>query len=149
MTANLTTKKFGELSLDELYSLLALRSKVFVVEQDSAYHDPDGLDQQALHILAHDSGELAGYARLLPPGLKYDEPALGRLVTSQKARKSGIGKQVITEAIRRIQADFPGETIRIEAQHYLKHFYEGYGFVQAGGLYELDGISHIVMLKEK
>ena len=34
-------KKFDELSLDDLYAILNLRQKVFIVEQDCPYIDAD------------------------------------------------------------------------------------------------------------
>ena len=44
-------KKFHELTLDELYAILELRSKVFIVEQNCIYNDPDGKDQVAWHLM--------------------------------------------------------------------------------------------------
>lgn len=143
----LTIKDFYALSLDELYGILALRSEVFVVEQQSIYHDLDGVDQQCLHIFARDAEGICGYARVIPPGVKYDEPAFGRLVVHPRARKSGLGRKLLTAATQRIHADYPNEPVRIEAQTYLQKFYESEGFVQASDLYVLDGLPHIVMLK--
>ena len=44
-------KRFNELSTSELYSLLQLRSEVFVVEQNCVYQDVDGKDDNAIHVL--------------------------------------------------------------------------------------------------
>ena len=43
-----TVKTFEELNLEELYSILQLRSEVFVVEQDCVYQDLDGKDKIAI-----------------------------------------------------------------------------------------------------
>ena len=44
-------KTFKELSTEELYSILQLRSEVFVVEQNCVYQDIDFKDQNALHVI--------------------------------------------------------------------------------------------------
>ena len=44
-------KQFKDLTINELYDILQLRSEVFVVEQDCVYQDIDGKDQKALHVL--------------------------------------------------------------------------------------------------
>lgn len=47
---NWFVKSFQELSSVELYSLLKLRSEVFVVEQTCIYNDMDDLDFDAIHL---------------------------------------------------------------------------------------------------
>jgi ElaA protein len=80
------SKPFSELSLDELYACLKLRSDVFVVEQDCVYPDLDDLDQQAIHVIGYDKKEVIAYARILAPGVVYEEPAIGRVATSRQVR---------------------------------------------------------------
>jgi len=77
-------KKFEQLSVIELYLIYKAKSKVFIVEQNCSYLDPDEFDLQALHVMMYDDAELAGYARILPPGLHYYEPAIGRVVVEKK-----------------------------------------------------------------
>lgn len=134
-------KSFYELSLDELYEILKLRSEVFVVEQQCLYLDIDDLDRQSEHLLVVENERIIGYIRLMPPGLKYPEASLGRVVLSQTFRHSDIGKTMVLEAMK--QSERP---IRISAQYYLKSFYEHLGFEQVGELYLEDGIEHIEML---
>ena len=43
-------KAFNELTLDELYELLRVRSEVFVAEQNCVYQDMDGDDKQSIHL---------------------------------------------------------------------------------------------------
>lgn len=147
MIPEITLKPFHELAVGELYALLKLRSDVFVVEQQSIYHDLDGYDQSALHVLAQDDQGLAGYVRLLPAGLKYDEPAFGRLVVAPRARKTGVSATLIHEALGSIHARWPNLPTRIEAQAYLKDYYTRFGFVPEGDIYSMDGIPHIQMLR--
>lgn len=144
-------RRFTELTVEELYSVLALRQQVFVVEQKSIYQDADGYDRGSHHLLGllPDEPEpwLAAYLRVLPPGLKYSEASLGRVVTSPRARRSGYGKVLVEKGIAFIEANHPGVPIRIGAQHYLQRFYEGYGFRQISDIYDEDGIPHIDMLR--
>ncbi|WP_342380663.1 GNAT family N-acetyltransferase [Myxococcus stipitatus] len=145
-------KAFPELTLDELYALLALRQEVFVVEQRSLYLDADGLDARSLHLLGlEDAGSgpfLAAYLRILPPGVKHpDEASLGRVVTSPRARGRGLGRELTERGLARLEALYPRADIRISAQEYLISFYESLGFVTQGGVYDEDGIPHIEMLR--
>ncbi len=144
-------KAFKELTLEELYALLALRSEVFVVEQRSIYLDADGRDAACHHLLGTVRGEGAPYLgaclRVLPPGLKYAEPSLGRIVVSPRARRLGLGRELTARGIAYVEATWPGRRICISAQHYLLRFYEGFGFRAEGDVYDEDGIPHIEMVR--
>nr|BDT33174.1 GNAT family N-acetyltransferase [Myxococcus sp. MH1] len=143
-------KAFAELTLEELYAVLALRQEVFVVEQRSIYQDVDGLDPSSLHLLAHE-GEgperlLCAYLRILPPDVKFPGAAsLGRVVTSPRARGRGLGRELTERGLARLEALYPDATIRISAQDYLRAFYTSLGFVAEGEVYDEDGIPHIEM----
>jgi ElaA protein len=144
-------KRFPELTLDELYGLLALREQVFVVEQKSLYQDADGYDRGAHHLLGSLPGApeptLAAYLRVLPPGLKYPEASFGRVVTAPSARRHGYGKLLVEKAVAFIEASYPRAPIRIGAQHYLQRFYERFGFRRVSDVYDEDGVPHIDMLR--
>ncbi|MDC0714575.1 GNAT family N-acetyltransferase [Stigmatella sp. ncwal1] len=144
-------KTFSELTLDELYRLLALRSEVFVLEQKSLYLDMDGHDRACHHLLGQHAGEagssLAAYLRVLPPGLKYPEASFGRVVTSPTMRRHGYGKLLVEKSLTFIESAYSHPPIRIGAQHHLQRFYEGYGFRQVSEVYDEDGIPHIDMLR--
>lgn len=137
---------YPELTLDELYGLLDLRCRVFVVEQECAYRDTDGLDPTALHLLGERGDELLAYARLLAPGVAYAEPAIGRVLTAPEARGLGLGKALMERAIAEVGARWPGP-IQIGAQRYLDRFYRGLGFEPAGEPYLEDGIPHVHMIR--
>lgn len=143
-----TCKKFDELTLHELYDIMALRQEVFVVEQDCPYLDADGKDQASWHLLVHDErGQLVAYTRLLPRGIVYKKyPALGRVVTSPSVRGTGLGKKLMEATLEWAERLWPGEAVKISAQTYLKKFYEELGFEQAGEGYLEDGIPHIPMI---
>ncbi|MEO6314523.1 MAG: GNAT family N-acetyltransferase [Chitinophagaceae bacterium] len=139
-------KPFAELSVDELYSILQLRNEVFVVEQHCIFQDADNKDQLSFHLLAQEQGILKAYTRLVPPGVAYDEPSIGRVVTHITARRSGIGRMLMQRSITECRNLFGERVIRIGAQLYLKEFYSALGFVPTGGIYPEDGIDHIQML---
>jgi ElaA protein len=138
---------FSKLTVQELYDLLALRQLVFSVEQKCAYLDCDGKDQESLHLLGSEpSGRLVAYARLVPAGVTFDEPSIGRVVNHPDVRRSGVGKELMREAIARTLGAFGARPIRIGAQLYLKRFYEELGFAVASPTYDEDGIPHVQML---
>ncbi|XXF81693.1 GNAT family N-acetyltransferase [Myxococcaceae bacterium GXIMD 01537] len=143
-------KTFPELSLDELYAVLALRLEVFVVEQRSLYQDADGLDRECHHLLGtfqEEGSALAAYLRVLPPGLKFEEVSIGRVVVAPRARGQNLGRELMTRALAFVEERYPGQRIRISAQHYLLAFYEGLGFRARGDVYDEDGVPHIDMLR--
>lgn len=139
-------KPFYELTLDELYALLQLRMEVFIVEQNCVYQDCDDKDQESHHLMAWCNGKLAAVTRLLPPGVSYAEPSIGRVITSPAFRGMKLGRELMTRSIESCYELFGKQPIRIGAQQYLKTFYESFGFRQVGEPYDEDGIQHIKML---
>jgi ElaA protein len=140
-------KKFNELTAHELYEIIYLRNEVFVVEQNCVFQDADHKDEDAFHFMAWKENELAGYTRLLPKGIAYEEMSIGRVVTSPKHRRHGVGKLLMKESINKCYELFGNDAIKIGAQHYLKNFYESFGFQQIGEDYLEDEIPHIYMVK--
>jgi ElaA protein len=142
---------FAELSLDDLYTMLQVRQMVFVVEQTCPYLDMDGDDAKARHLLGwarHDGARiLAAYARIFPPGIKYREASIGRVVTHPLMRRKGMGEALMREALRRVGELAPAAAVRIGAQMYLERFYEKSGFRRVSEPYDEDGIIHIEMLR--
>ncbi|WP_317170127.1 GNAT family N-acetyltransferase [Rhodocytophaga rosea] len=85
---------FARLTPDQLYDALRLRSEVFVVEQNCVFLDMDNKDRQSYHLLLYQEDLLVACARLLPPGLSYEEISIGRIVTSPQVRGKGLGKVI-------------------------------------------------------
>ena len=142
-----TWKRFEALSLDELYDALALRCRVFILEQ-GAYLDPDGLDRVSWHLLGRDGdGVLQAYLRVLDPGVKFSEPSMGRVITSPEVRGTGAGRLLVAEGVRRIEEAWPGQANRISAQAHLADFYGSFGYVVQGESYLEDGIPHVEMVR--
>lgn len=140
-------KRLDNLSTREMYTIIQAREAVFVVEQACAYQEVDGLDLDSWHLSVLKDGELAAYARVVEPGLKYEEPSIGRVLTLAKFRSLKIGYALVAEAIRFTEAHYPGAGIRIGAQAHLQKFYGSLGFEPVGEIYDEDGIAHIDMVK--
>lgn len=140
-------KTFEQLTTQELYDLLQLRSEVFVVEQNCVYQDIDGKDQKALHLLGYKEQKLVAYTRCFPPGIYFKEPAIGRVLVRRSERMNSYGHIILEASIKALEEQFPDSTIKLSAQTYLKSFYEAHGFQQSGEGYLEDGIPHIAMLR--
>ena len=148
MNITWTIKKFDELSVKELYIILQLRSEVFVVEQNCVFQDMDDKDQSSYHLMGWENNILIAYTRLVPPGIVYQFPSIGRVITSQSARGTGIGKHLMERSIEETEKLFGKVPIKIGAQVYLKEFYNSFGFKQSGDIYDEDGIDHIEMIRQ-
>jgi ElaA protein len=147
MEATFICKRFDTLTPFELYEALRLRSEIFVVEQQCVFLDMDNKDQHSHHLLLYQGHALVAYARLVPAGLGFAEMSIGRVVTSGAVRGTGVGKKLMQEAIAAMYGLYGPGPIRIGAQCYARQFYENLGFVQAGEVYDEDGIDHIEMVK--
>lgn len=140
-------KPFDSLTVKELYALLKLRSEIFVVEQNCVFLDTDGKDLSCQHLMLYQNKELMAYARIVPAGLLFNEPSIGRIVSSHTARGKGFGRQLVSLAIANCQRLHGNKPIKIGAQLYLKSFYESFGFVAQGEEYLEDDIVHIHMIR--
>ena len=145
---------FDALSGHDLDAIYRARQLVFVLEQQCAYLDADGCDSASFHLTAWAAAATAAaplvlaYARILPPGLKYAEPAIGRVLTRAEVRGTGLGRELVRRAVAQTQLAFPGHAIRISAQAHLRAFYAAAGFVSVGAPYLEDGIAHLEMLRD-
>ena len=142
---NFIWRNFNSISKDELYDVLSLRQRVFIIEQDCFYEDLDYSDQDANHLLLYEDNKLIAYSRVFPPGIKYDAASIGRIVTDLDYRGKGYGKIITQESIQFLKNNFPESDISISAQYRLVDFYENLGFEREGKIYLEDDIDHIKM----
>jgi ElaA protein len=142
---------FDALAPRELQAIHRARQRVFTLEQQCAFLDADAHDEVAHHLAAWLAGEAepVAYARLLPPGAKYEEASIGRVLTSAAMRGRGLGRELMARALARVDALWPGAGVRISAQTRLEAFYASYGFVAVGLPYLEDGIEHTEMLRRE
>lgn len=140
-------KTFQELTTQELYNILQLRSEVFVVEQDCVYQDIDGKDENALHVIGFKDKTVVAYTRLFKPGYYFDEASIGRVVVKDSERKYKYGSDIMNASIKAIKNHYDVSKIKISAQTYLKRFYNNLEFFEVGEEYLEDGIPHIGMIR--
>ncbi|MGV3623381.1 MAG: GNAT family N-acetyltransferase [Archangium sp.] len=148
MTLEFDWLPFDRLTGRQVHDVLQLRERVFIVEQNCPYLDADGSDVRCWQGLGMKDGVLVATARIVPPGEKFVEPAIGRVVTAPEVRREGAGRALMISAIAQVKRLYPGQPIRIGAQRYLEKFYGSLGFVPVGEPYDEDGIPHIEMLRE-
>ena len=140
---NTAIKKFRELSTEEIYNILKLRSEVFVVEQNCVYQDIDEKDKKATHIFIEKNNDIIAYTRIFKKGDYYEEnPSIGRVVVSKKERGKNFGKEIMLNSIEFIKKELEGKKIELSAQKYLDKFYKDLDFYSEGEDYLEDGIPH-------
>lgn len=140
-----TLKKFDSLSTKELFEIYKLRNQVFIVEQNCAYQDVDEKDLNSFHLMMHDKLNLIGYCRIIPPGLSYKEPSIGRVVVAKEFRKKEYGKILMKQCISETLKLFKNQEVVISAQVYLLKFYMDLNFIPKGEHYLEDDIPHVKM----
>jgi len=144
---NWSIKKFNELSLEELYDMIALRIEVFVIEQNCPYQDLDGKDKLSFHLLGKDiEGNIVATLRILPKDVSYPEVSIGRVVTAEKIRNWKKGHELMKNAMNFITQTYPNQNVRLSAQTHLVKYYEKHAFDTTGKTYLEDGIPHSEML---
>nr|WP_312579219.1 GNAT family N-acetyltransferase [Sedimentibacter sp.] len=141
---DLVVKRFEELSVEELYKILQVRVKVFVMEQNCVYQEIDDKDQHAYHVFLKDDRGIKAYLRVIDKGVSFEEIAIGRVLTLE--RGCGLGNRILFEGIKVAKERMNADIIKIEAQSYAKEFYEKAGFKQVSEEFLEDGIPHIQMI---
>jgi ElaA protein len=135
---------YSAFDVELLYEVLALRSRVFIVEQHCMYLDPDGRDRIARHLLMYRGAELAGYLRMLPKAVVFDDVAIGRVLVTPEARGRGLGRALMQEALRVLDNEGT-EAVSLSAQAHLVQWYGSLGFHPTSDPYEEAGILHVDM----
>lgn len=142
-------KHYNDLKMYELYDFLKLRSDVFVVEQKCIFLDIDDKDKDAIHIIGKINGSIVAYTRIFNKWKIYNNYfCIGRVCCSKQYRGYGLGKLLLKKSIEECKKQFGEGQIKIEAQIYLKSFYESFGFIQSGDPYIEDEIEHIPMIRQ-
>lgn len=143
-------KHHTDLSIEQLYSLLRLRAEVFVVEQQCAYLDVDGMDLtgDTCHVMGWQEGQLVAYLRLLDPIQQGGDVTIGRVVTAPAIRNKGLGHELMVQALEQAERKWPDQPIYLSAQAHLQGYYSRYGFNAVGEVYLEDGIAHIGMRRD-
>lgn len=138
-------KKFEELTNYEIFEIFKARCAVFVVEQNCMYQDVDDTDLQAFHLFLTEGKTLVAYCRVYEAEGRMK---IGRVLIVSAYRGKGLGREVMLKALDFIAENFPKIPIKIQAQSYLKNFYESFGFQAISDEYLDAGVPHIDMIKE-
>ncbi len=147
MTVRFEVRRFEELATLELYEILALRQRVFVVEQHCAYLDADGWDQGAMHVIGSRDRSILAYARILEPGVRLPERTIGRVIVAAGARGQGLARALMERSLSSIRDAHGPTAVALSAQAHLEPFYASLGFERRGGQYDEDGIPHVDMVR--
>jgi ElaA protein len=134
---------FAELTVDELYAIVVLRERVFVVEQACVYLDADGRDVISRHLWLEDGGAIHAYARIVPAGAKLPQVSIGRVIVAPEARGRGLARELMQRALDTVR----GQPVALSAQAHLEPFYGSLGFSRTSEIYDEDGIPHVDMLR--
>lgn len=142
----LQIKRFSELSNRQLYKIIEARIDVFVVEQNCPYKECDNKDQDSFHLFYLDQGQITAYLRIIPAGISYEEPSIGRVLVKKEYRRKGLGLKMTREALAFIREEMDLNTVRISAQEYILDLYQSLGFKVVSERYLEDDIPHYEML---
>ena len=129
---------------EEVKAALALRHRVFCEEQgvDPAA-EQDGLDAEAIHLVALSGDSLVGTCRLL---VEADAVRLGRTAVAGESRGRGIGAELLRTADR-VSLEAGAEEIRLHAQTAARSLYDRAGYTARGEPFLEEGIEHVTMAK--
>ena len=136
-------RKFNELTIDQLYKLLQVRTDIFVVEQNCPYSELDYKDQKSIHVWLEENNEILAYCRVLEKGVSFPEASIGRVLATK--RHAGYATECLKTAIEVAKKEYNANALVIEAQVYARSLYEKLGFVQTSEEFLEDGIPHIQM----
>ena len=138
-------KRFDDLTTFEIYDILALRTEIFIVEQDCIYADCDGKDKNAYHLCMLENNKIIAYCRILDKGINFDEVSLGRFAVQKKYRSNGLAKKMLGEVMDFIKNELKVPAVKLSAQQYIMRLYTSYGFIPIGEPYDDDSIIHVDM----
>ena len=139
-TVTITTKRFSDLKLEELYGILRVRSEVFVTGQKCLYVDPDGRDFGSVQVFASKGERIIACLRIY--GKEAGVVQIGRVAVIESLRGSGIGRMMMRQAISYVTENSTDEKIYLEAQTYAIGFYEKLGFKVISDEFLDEGIPH-------
>ena len=147
-------QSFAELDNNSLYEVLALRSEVFVVEQNCIYADIDNLDRLPgnRHIIGRSGDSLCAYARSLAPDsvtAGSEDARIGRVVVHTAWRRRGLGNAMLALLLKDLESRYPTSAVRLDAQLDAESMYARAGFVRISDIFLEDGIEHVRMRRAR
>lgn len=141
-------KDFKHLSVEELYNILELRNKVFIVEEEYLYQDLDEKDINAFHLYCINENKIIVVLRILKKETSYSGIYIGRVAVDEEYRRLGLGKKAVEKAIKFIQYKYGKELVKVSVQVHVREFYKALGFKEVSDTYLEEDIPHIKMIKQ-
>lgn len=142
-------KSWNELTTNELYEIVKLRTDVFYVEQkvDESELDRRDTEPTTAHLwIPGDHGDVAAYLRVLRDEVPEYEDALlvpGRVVVGAAYRGRGLAQRLL----ERVVELYGSESLLLHSQSYITGLYAPFGFVPVGDEFEEAGIPHRTMYR--
>lgn len=141
-------KPWGELTTDELYSVLKLRTDVFFLEQKIDEEELDWRDAEpgTEHWWIADETGTVSYLRTLlddRPEHRDARRLISRVVTHPDRRGQGISSILLAAVIDA----YGHEPMMLHAQEYVAPLYARFGFEAFGDVYVEAGLPHISMYR--
>lgn len=139
--------RWSEMTRDEVFDMVVLRTEVFFVEQriDEQDFDAADRDERTLHLWIPDDDGMAAYLRVVD----LDTPELGacrtfgRVAVRANRRYVGLARRLIVEVLER----YGREALIIHAQSYVVGLYEDFGFTVVGEPFDEAGLPHRTMIR--
>ena len=139
----LYSRKYSEISKNQLFAILKLRISVFVVEQNCPYQELDQLDLISNHVFGKVDNHIMAVGRFYR---KNNFVVIGRIAIEKKFRNNGYARELMIFILRNVKKEFPNLEVVLSAQEYLINFYDSLGFKKQGNIYLEDGIPHVKMI---
>lgn len=147
------TKTWQQMSADDVFEVMKLRTDVFFLEQRITEEELDDLDRNPLtiHVWGADgAGRAIAYVRIVtqdpPPVADLGiGRSIGRLVVHSDHRGQGFGHELMSRALHHC-GDAP---VVLHAQEWVKSLYEAHGFSVVGEPFDEAGIVHVRMVRNK
>ncbi|MBU3105685.1 GNAT family N-acetyltransferase [Clostridium gasigenes] len=140
------TDGFYELTHDDIYEMAKVRYEVFACEQEiTCENDFDDKDKICKHTLVYYEDKLVGYCRILPAGLAYEKPSIGRVLVLKEFRKNYIAQEMMKKSTDFVREYWMENEIILSSQLYAKRLYEAVGFEVISDVYDEAGIPHVKM----
>jgi predicted GNAT family N-acyltransferase len=128
----------------EVDAALAVRYDVFCVEQGvSLEEERDGRDDEALHLVVIDGGEIVGTCRLLAEG---SDVKLGRMAVAASHRGRRLAAALLVEADAQAR-ELRARRIVLAAQLTAQAVYARAGYAPYGDVFLDADIEHVMMAK--
>lgn len=138
-------KKFKGLDLHTLEEIYRMRVSVFIVEQECAYQEIDGKDAIATHIYKTGETGIIAYLRII-----HESPvSIGRVIVREDQRGTGLGHELMAQAMDYVDEHHAGELVYLHAQAHLEKYYQSFGFKTVSEMHLEDDIPHYHMEYKK